>query len=67
MTKSVHYLNPSALALLKLLDSPRTLQDVMSVFASAFPETPPARLAEDLSHLMIELERLALIRDAGTS
>ena len=65
-TNAVHHLNQSAAAFWRVLDEPRTLREVSSIFASAFPETLKAKIDADLAKLCGELLRIALIEPASS-
>lgn len=61
VTKGVHHLNPSAAAFWRVLDEPRTLREILAIFASAYPETSKAKIDADLAQLCRVLVRIALI------
>jgi hypothetical protein len=59
---SIHTLNATAAAVWRALEEPRTFAELSALFQAAFPETDPARIADDLATLLVTLERDGLIR-----
>ena len=58
---SIHTLNAVAAAVWHALEEPRTLGELRSLFEAAFPDTDPARIADDLDALLETLERDGLV------
>jgi hypothetical protein len=59
---SIHTLNAVAAAVWHALEEPRSLAELHALFKAAFPETDPARIAEDLDALLETLERDGLVK-----
>ena len=51
----VYHLDQGGSAVWRLLATPHSLAEITLVFAQAFPEVPPARLAADLEAVLAEL------------
>lgn len=60
-TQEVVYLNALASALWRYLATPRARDDIVQVFAAAFPDVRRARLLRDLATSIAALQRRGLI------
>lgn len=59
--REVYYLDAISSALWRLLAEPQSLESCLAVFAAAFPELPPERLARDLEKALADFETHALV------
>lgn len=57
----VFYLDAVSSALWRLLAEPQTQDGIAVLFAAAFPDEPPARIAEDIGTAIAEMDRRRLI------
>ena len=60
-TNTIHYLDPMAAAVWRSLAEPRTLRDLVELFAAAFPEQDRAVLRQDLRAVLRKLVKAALV------
>lgn len=63
-------LNPTGSALWRLIDEPLSFEEIVAVFAAAFPDQDPAEIATDLSGLIraLAIDGLVVIEgDAGAA
>lgn len=54
---SVYHLNATGAAIWHLLEEPTGIEEAIKLLANAFPDTPAARIREDVEVLMAELAR----------
>lgn len=69
-TNRIHHLNPTGLAIWRLLEGAATQDSVVSVFAEAFPDTPAETIAHDVDTsigLLLQLELIAVSSGEGGS
>lgn len=57
----VFYLDEVSSALWRLLAEPQTGDAIAELFAAAFPEEPPARIARDIATALAEMDRRGLV------
>jgi hypothetical protein len=48
----IHHLNPTALAVWRILREPQTMRDIASVLKLAFPDVPAAEIERDVKMLV---------------
>jgi hypothetical protein len=58
---TIHRLDPMASAFWSSLEQPRSLDRIMELFATAFPDMPSSRIERDLARLAVDLEKRGLI------
>lgn len=60
-SQEVFYLDPVASGLWRALAEPRTEEDIVALFAAAFPDTARADIARDIAMALAEMERRGLV------
>lgn len=63
---SIHALNAMASAIWRVLETPRTLGELCSLFAAAFPDAGEQRIRADLTALLLTLEKDGLVSQVVT-
>jgi len=64
----IHALDPFAVGIWRLLENPVSVNDIVAVFLSAFPERQPKEIRRHIDQFVATLKRadLALETDAGS-
>jgi len=60
-TNTIHYLDPLAAAVWRALEQPRTLRDLVELFAAAFPDVEREVLRRDLRAVLGRMRRAELL------
>jgi hypothetical protein len=62
---TIHHLDPMASAAWRILDQPRSSEEVVRLFQAAFPDAPRRKIAKDVGRLIESLEERGLIARAA--
>ena len=62
---AIHHLNPTASSIWNLLAEPMSVDEIMQVLLTAFPDLDPDRLSQDVNSLVADLMRENLLRYGG--
>ena len=62
---AIHHLDPMASAAWRILDQPRSSEEVVRLFQAAFPDAPRRKIAKDVGRLIESLEERGLIARAA--
>lgn len=60
-TNTIHHLDPMAAAVWRALEQPRTLREIVELFAAAFPEVEREVLRRDLRAVLGRMRRVGLV------
>lgn len=60
-TNTIHHLDPMAAAVWRALEQPRTLREIVELFAAAFPEVEREVLRRDLRAVLGRMKRVGLV------
>lgn len=60
-TNTIHHLDPMAAAVWRALEQPRTLREIVDLFAAAFPEVEREVLRRDLRAVLRRMRRVGLV------
>lgn len=63
---TIHALNPTASAVWRVLEMPRTFQELCVLFETAFPGAAPRQMRDDLHDLLMTLEKDGLVSHVAT-
>jgi len=60
-TNTIHHLDPMAAAVWRALEEPRTLRDLVDLFAAAFPDVEREVLRRDLRAVLGRMGKVGLV------
>lgn len=63
---TIHALNPMASAVWRVLETPRTFQELCVLFETAFPDAGPRQMRDNLRDLLMTLEKDGLVSHVAT-